>query len=215
MSMIPNRLHQFWDKKHVPDDLRPLINSWVNKSGYQCQLFDLECARDFIAENFNQTELSAFDKCNIPAMKSDLFRLLITYHHGGWYADCSIECLKSPNHMQKDTTDIELVYYRRWHGGVNNGFFGASPKNKYIQHLLETALHNIKHETSASVFCVTGPKLWNDLFPKGETIRQLCREVSHAEIAGEYVQFHQDLHHKKEGRHWSEQEKEKSIFATD
>ena len=219
-TLIPKTLIQFWDTAQLPDDIRPKVDSWAEKSGLTPHMFTEERALDFISEVYGAEYVGYFRKCALPAMKSDLFRLLAVYHHGGWYADCSIECLKSPIDLVSDPV-FQILYYRRWHGGVNNGFFAATSKCTYLEKMIEIVTHNVKNEIGRSVWEVTGPRIWNDIFPKENRFADAL-ELSHAQIAapsydqsaGKYVMFHQDLAHKKDGTHWSDAEKQnRSIFA--
>lgn len=206
---IPARLTQFWDKPVLPDDIAPLVETWRSQSALTCVLSDEEAARAFIAEAFGPDLVRDFDACALPAMKSDLFRVCSVYHHGGWYADCSIECLKPPLDMISD--GVAFVYYRRWHGGVNNGLFAATPHHPVLMSFIDRISDNIRNRRGDSAFTVTGPAVWNARFPK-EHVEPGVQELGHADIANIMVRFHQDLAHKKDGQHWSDKQTQAEVF---
>lgn len=207
---IPKTICQFWDKPDLPDDLGPLVQSWRDLPRYTHHLFNDETARAFLAEHYPATVVEAFDACMIPAMRSDIFRICAILKMGGWYADCSIEALKDPSQLIKRSDG--MVYYRRWHGGVNNGLFAAKAGNAHLTALLDTIVSNVKHRVSDNLFLVTGPGVWNARFPKETPPPPKTRQLDHSEIANIYVRFHQDLAHKKDGQHWSDQQKSGAIF---
>lgn len=208
---IPRTLIQFWDTPQLPEDIRPKVESWAEKSGLTQRVFCKETAADFIAETYGPDYIACFEKCALPAMKSDFFRILAVYHYGGWYVDCSIECLQSPVSLLTDPAH-HMAYYRRWHGGVNNGFFAAVSQCAHLGKIIDSVVHNVTHEIGKTVWEVTGPKSWNAVFPK-ETSFPDVREIAHTEIAAKYVTFHHDLNHKKGGKHWSEAQKVSGVFA--
>src|SRR5205085_4123364 len=55
--------------------------------GFAYILFDEERAREFVKTEYESRHLEAYDLCNHPAMKSDLFRLAYLYRHGGIFVD--------------------------------------------------------------------------------------------------------------------------------
>jgi len=73
-TTVPKALFQFWDKPELPKDLKPLVISWAEHSEMDIRMYHLDSARQFISDAFGAGYLACFDKCAIPAMKSDFFR---------------------------------------------------------------------------------------------------------------------------------------------
>jgi hypothetical protein len=61
--------------------------SWQAIPDFAHVIFDEDQAREFIGKEYDARHLEAYDLCNHPAMKSDLFRLAYLYRHGGVYVD--------------------------------------------------------------------------------------------------------------------------------
>jgi len=84
---IPRRILQFWDQQSIPADVRNCMATWQAIPDFDHVIFDEPQAREFIKAEYDARHLEAFDLCNHPAMKSDLFRLAYLYRHGGVYID--------------------------------------------------------------------------------------------------------------------------------
>jgi Glycosyltransferase sugar-binding region containing DXD motif len=84
---LPRRILQFWDQKTIPADVRDCMTTWRAIPEFEYVLFDEDSAREFIGSEYEARHLDAYDLCNHPAMKSDLFRLAYLYRHGGVYID--------------------------------------------------------------------------------------------------------------------------------
>jgi mannosyltransferase OCH1-like enzyme len=84
---VPRRILQFWDQKTIPADVQNCMASWRAIPNFDHVIFDDVRAREFIRVECEARHLEAYDLCNHPAMKSDLFRLAYLYRHGGVYVD--------------------------------------------------------------------------------------------------------------------------------
>jgi mannosyltransferase OCH1-like enzyme len=84
---MPRRILQFWDQVTIPADIQNCMASWRAIPNFEHVLFDEGRAREFIRMQYDARHLEAYDLCNHPAMKSDLFRLAYLYRHGGVYID--------------------------------------------------------------------------------------------------------------------------------
>lgn len=69
--------------------------SWRAIPDFDHVIFDEAQAREFIRVEYEARHLEAWDLCNHPAMKSDLFRLAYLYRHGGVYIDADDTCERS------------------------------------------------------------------------------------------------------------------------
>jgi len=84
---IPRRILQFWDQETIPPDVHDCMATWRAIPDFEHVIFDDVRAREFINAECEPRHLEAYDLCNHPAMKSDLFRLAFLYRRGGMYID--------------------------------------------------------------------------------------------------------------------------------
>jgi mannosyltransferase OCH1-like enzyme len=84
---VPRRILQFWDQETIPADVQDCMTSWRGIPNFDHVIFDDIRAREFIRVECEARHLEAYDLCNHPAMKSDLFRLAYLYRQGGVYID--------------------------------------------------------------------------------------------------------------------------------
>ncbi|NKX45446.1 glycosyltransferase [Roseicyclus persicicus] len=203
------RMIGYWDTRPWPDDIREVNETWHVHGPEDITVYDRAEAIDFISKVYGQREVDAFAACNVPAMQSDLFRLLEIVALGGFYADMSIGLLRRPDEFLSPGAD--LVLYRRWHGRIVNNLFSAEAGNAVLAEILARVLRNIEARIANDVWHVTGPKVWNEVTDTGR-LTEGIRVVEHAAIAGKTVVFNQDLFHKKDGRHWSDVQRSQSIY---
>lgn len=208
---ILKRMVGYWHTHDLPQDIRKIRMSWEKFGPDSIVIYDREAALAFIGKHYGDREVAAFEACAIPAMQSDLFRVLEILRNGGFYLDLGIELLGHP--MEFLSPGEDLVLYRRWHGRIVNNMFAAAPGNPILREICERILVNIEERVSNNVWKVTGPLVWNTVTETG-SLQTGIRVIEHADIAGKSVQFHQDLNHKKEGRHWHDQQSNRSIFTS-
>lgn len=204
-----NRMVGYWNTVDWPEDIRAINKSWRTYGPENIIVYHFESAVRFIDEFYGARELDAFKACAIPAMQSDLFRVLEIYKNGGFYMDLGIELLRSP--LEFMSPEREIILYRRWHGRIVNNIFSAKPYNPILSMIKEKILNNIEARVANDVWHVTGPKVWNDATDTGR-LSEGIKIIDHKDIAGKTVIFHQKLHHKSGGRHWSDTQKSYSIF---
>ena len=165
---VPRRILQFWDQKTVPADVQDCTASWRAIPNIDHVLFDEVQAREFIRVEYEARHLEAFDLCNHPAMKSDLFRLAYLYRHGGAYIDAddsyegsSIErffddnglCrLRSISFTRNPSEPAVLIY--------NNNPIFCTANDEIFRKALERAtaiMLSLGKRDSYSVLAITGP----------------------------------------------------------
>lgn len=92
---IPKVIIQFWhDLDDVPNDVQECLDSWksLTHQGFKLIIFDDCAARKFIRERFGAKHVSAFNRCDHPAMRCDYFRLCYLLKEGGLYVDADEVC---------------------------------------------------------------------------------------------------------------------------
>lgn len=91
---IPMLLHQFWANREGSDAPPADVAGAIARTrdafaGHEHQLWDRAGARGLIAE-VSEERAELFDRVNVPAMQSDLFRLTVLSRLGGIYLDAAV-----------------------------------------------------------------------------------------------------------------------------
>lgn len=131
------------------------------------KLFNLEQARVFISENFDQDVVKAFDKLQPYAYKADLFRYCALYNVGGWYFDVTVRL--NTGVIIPDA--INCVSFRDFPATTNsswsvyNGALFSRPKLSVYESAIKSVVDNCKNEYYGTCnLCPTGPVLLGKSF---------------------------------------------------
>ena len=88
---IPKIIHQTWKTAKLPGHLQHSANSWQQLNpGYTYKLHtdaDIEA----LIHNSHPELVPLYNRLS-PVMRADLFRYLILFHEGGYYADVDVDC---------------------------------------------------------------------------------------------------------------------------
>ena len=155
-QLIPRIIHQTWFEELTPDRYPQLIriqNSWI-VSGWEYRFYDDAAARKFIADNFPDRFVYAYDSLIPGAYKADFFRYLVLLKSGGVYADIdvmletNIDSLAHPDlsfFVPLDEPGFEGdERFCLW-----NGLMGASPGHPFMVRAVERSLNMILNRADA------------------------------------------------------------------
>ena len=171
-NTIPLHMYQTW---HSREDLSPKMRECVDTLKAQNpelvhHLFDDNDCREFIADNFNEEVVNAYDSLIPGAYKADLWRYCILYKKGGVYMDIKYKCADGVKLI--DMVDKE--YYvedrqQRGHRGVYNAIMickkGDPRLIKAINYIVGHVKQKYYGETPLSP---TGPGLLGKIFTDDE-----------------------------------------------
>jgi hypothetical protein len=168
--MIPKIIHQTWKTKFFDSKIAGWTSSWKSMNPDFKYIFydDYDCYL-VIKNNFPQF-FNLYLMCS-PIERADIFRYLILYLHGGFYADIDTICLKSIRpliYFNKLITGIEYEssgQYLQW-------FIGC-PKNCIILIKLVEEINRryyfkffmFKNKNQLT-YWFTGPELFTDILNK-------------------------------------------------
>lgn len=208
--MIKKNIFQYWNTESPPHDVQENISGWINENtGWMHFLYNDNTARKFLTENFDEPVISAYDSCNFPQMRSDLFRLAILYKYGGVYVDAGIACIKPLDEWVISYLEQpEPTFVRKWHGSLMNGFMISKSGNELIMEVMLLAVSNTLSRVSNNIHEVTGPAVLNKI---AKSANMDFYEIDFASFT-QYVRMGNDLSYKKLGNHWSEKQKNTSIY---
>jgi hypothetical protein len=145
----------------LPDIVKENMGSFRElHPGHSHQLFSHDSAREFIAGNFDQEVVSAFDAMTPFAYKADLVRYCLLHRHGGLYSDLSYFFLKS---VIRDPVRISV--FRDFLGcspwDTCLGVIAAPPEHKAFAKAIELVCANVKSKYyGPTPLCPTGPTLF-------------------------------------------------------
>ena len=171
-NVIPLHMYQTW---HSREDLSQKMRECIDTLKAQNpelvhHLFDDNDCREFIADNFNEEVVNAYDSLIPGAYKADLWRYCILYKKGGVYMDVKYKCAD-------DVKLIDLVdkeYYvedrpQHENRGVYNGVMICEKGDPKLLKAINTIVDHVKQkyygETSLSP---TGPGLLGKIFTDDE-----------------------------------------------
>ncbi|MGV1017934.1 MAG: glycosyltransferase family 32 protein [Fluviibacter phosphoraccumulans] len=134
---------------------------------YRYCLYNLESARQFLLDHYNQDVLDAFETLVPFAYKSDFFRYCVLYKIGGWYFDCAItiNCgLLIPESCNSVAfRDFPLSTNTGW--AVLNSALFARPNHPVYKIAIDFVLSNCESKYYGSCnLCPTGPILLGRAF---------------------------------------------------
>lgn len=104
--------------------------------------------REFIAENFPNEVVRAYDTLIPYAYKADLGRYCLLYQLGGWYIDIAVKIIMQP----KISSNIEWICFRdsnRWTNSswtTSNALIYSTPKNNILRIAIEKIIVNCRQK---------------------------------------------------------------------
>lgn len=189
---------QYWMQGEPPHPVRDLIGSWRDHFGDRHFLFDDESATEFISSNFNGEVLTAYQTCNIPAMRADYFRYCFLYLNGGIYVDADVGFLREG--FSVDFGPRGLLFVRN--GNIANDFMAVvHERDPLIDRILSIATSNILSKSGTNVWAVTGPGIATNLKKEDSALFSDFNIVPIDKVS-EYVRFVGGLDYKQTPVHW-------------
>ena len=199
----------FWHAAALPEDIRPIRESWDRFGPADIRCFDDRSGERFIAEHYGPREVAAFRACALPAMRSDVFRVLAVLALGGFYCDMGVRLVASPSPFLP-VPEGTLTLYRRWHGGINNGLFSAPAGHPVLRRIAERIVGNVERREGRNVMFITGPAVWREVSEDGAAAGVAVRE--HRAMVPSVFQYNNDLAHRAGSDHWSKRQGEVALF---
>lgn len=151
--IIPKIIHQIWLGSEVPESLKILQKTWIEKHAGRGWTYKLWTDEDVAQiKLYNQEFYDASDNYGV---KSDILRWEIVYSYGGVYVDMDYECLFPLDELHY-TYDFYTALQPLDTAFVQLGAasFGARPRHPILKHCIET-IRDDWHLKGAP--CKTGP----------------------------------------------------------
>ena len=205
---FPKKIVQYWDQGAVPEDVKPLMESWREmNSDCSYEVFDKPLARDFIFDVYGKDGLSVFDVAALPAMRSDIFRVAFMLSQGGIYVDAATRCIAPIFDLVKQTDELMLM--RKKHGRIWNGFIAAKKDSCRLSMIWQAINKNVQEREIPGVWGATGPGVYNKIIDHDCDDRV---SIILEQNMGQYFKLITGLGYKKAG-HWSKVQHSVSIYC--
>jgi len=173
--MIPRKLWQTWETHTVPRALYPFVQSWrrMNPAWEHRLRSDEERRADMVAYG-DKDLVAAYDKVPLGAMKADIWRYLIVYQEGGFYADLDTACQKPIDAWLPPNATLVVAPE---HGGyyVAQWAFAALPRHPVLSRVLSLVVERTRELNITDRFSVlhyTGPSVWTHALCDQAQIKQ-------------------------------------------
>jgi len=166
-KIIPKIIHQSFSGRLLPKCYGEAIKTWIKlNKDYEYRYYDDTDMRRMIIENRKILPigiLEAYDKLIPGAFKGDLWRLVVIYLYGGFYADVKSGCLVNLEEIR--TQKPSIFVYDCCEVGIYNAFFASYPKNPLLFQLMIQTINNVNEEYYGDhCISVTGPIMIGNYF---------------------------------------------------
>lgn len=136
------------------------IDAWFPNDDHV--IYNNETLRTFIAENYDEKVLWAYDKLVPFSYKADLGRFCLLNKIGGWYFDIGVRAINSveigPRIEFLAFRDIQRFSYTSW--ACATTVLYSKPNNIALQTAIEMIVNNCEEEYyGITPLCPTGPTL--------------------------------------------------------
>jgi hypothetical protein len=125
-----------YKKEDLPEHISHTAATWKNLNpGWEYRYVD-HIQRDEMVSAY--PEIYQTYKDQTPVFQSDIWRFLVTYEHGGCYADMDSVCVKPLDYLLQDIdplTEIITVPKKQGYGNTHN--YVVKPKSKAISEVFE------------------------------------------------------------------------------
>ncbi len=131
---IPRRITQFCSDARPPADVARRQRSWADTHpGYACCRYDRATAIEYLAARDTDLYLRAFLRARHPTQASDLLRLAVLFHDGGYFIDAGVDCVGHLSAVTEPALALlvhQLPYRHAGHrsGRLRTGRAGGGPR---------------------------------------------------------------------------------------
>jgi inositol phosphorylceramide mannosyltransferase catalytic subunit len=173
--MITKKIYQTWVTKNLPHRVKDYVDEMLSLNpSYEYELYDDEDIFYFIQQHYGKDILSTYEKLNIGAAKSDLWRYLILYKQGGIYLDIDSHIHKNLDGLIKES-DRAIISREGNQDTFVQWCLMFSKEHPILERTIEKCVYNIKNETTENILELTGPQVYSSAIQ--ETLSPLSVDV--------------------------------------
>ena len=209
MNAIPKHALIYWDSDSPSPSVLGVLDAWETVCpDWSVTLHSRNSARDFIEAHYGADIAALFMSCRIPAMQSDVLRVLWALKLGGVYMDLTFQPRAEPLFGYPGCT---LTVPRWAHGRIVNGVFAAQRNSPELMKVKTAILNNISQRRSDGVWGITGPGAWIEAL--GQEERPGFGIIPHQTLFHDYIRYSgYESSTRGTDAHWSVQQKNSPLY---
>ena len=162
---IPKNIYQFWHSEELPEKMKYYNNNLKNSNPeFTFFIYNINDARLYIKDNFDENILKAYDMLKPTAYKSDLWRYCILYKNGGIYLDIKYSTVN--NFKLINLIDDEIYCLNKKNNDeIYNGIMICKKDNPLLLDCINKIVENVNNNFyGKNVLEPTGSLLYTQLF---------------------------------------------------
>lgn len=156
-STVPPQVMQYWNTPDIPSEVREVMGTWKTGSDGRYELFDRPGALRFLAGEYDETHLRAFQLANNVAEECDFFRLCYLYKRGGIYADADDRLMGRIGAFLSEGPG--LIVFREQMGCLANNVICSPAGHPALRIAIDLARPALLNCESDNTWIKTGPGL--------------------------------------------------------
>lgn len=139
--------------------MKKAISTWIDLNPeYEHLYFTGKECREWLAKEYSQRTIDAYDSLVPGAYKADLFRICFIYKHGGVYVDSAMENLVPLREIIQPHHEFVSAKDDGVDAGIYQAFFAATPQHPALAQIIELILERVeKQEYGHRDLYITGP----------------------------------------------------------
>lgn len=157
---INKNIFFYWTGSEIPNAFRRNIEyTKLICPDHEVRVVGDDVCRPLVEQYFPD-ELRLYDAIAIPAAKSDIARILLLYHFGGWYLDCDTQLRTNIDHWEEEDIDLYLFLRRNENNRllIPNRFIGGRREHPFFLRAIKLFFSLLKSKFNHySVYKTTGP----------------------------------------------------------
>jgi mannosyltransferase OCH1-like enzyme len=162
--VIPRRLFSFiHTKQTLPERMKINWDTIVKENpDFECQLFDVDEAREFVSMHFNSCVLSAFETLKPYSYKSDLFRFCYLFVNGGVYVDIKYKSINGFRFSQL----LDREYLTKEPLGTQTCLIALRSESQIMKECIDEIVKVVSKKERSFTPLFTGPYLLSKIHSK-------------------------------------------------
>lgn len=192
--MIEKNIWQTYknDIEKNPEYISVCIDTWSNKNpGWSYNYLNDDDMNDFILENFGAEWSNLINqKCLIPVMKADVWRLMALYVGGGIYADIDSACTEPIDNWIKDYSENNFICSYERETVIATHCLLSISKHTALENVLKNIYQSLRNKDVRidEVYEMTGPNIFTRsildrvLLDEKRNLKDQNKEINNSEF---------------------------------